>query len=81
MTPEELQKALDDAATKEAKFRKNKMDREAAAAEKEKNKGYWEKIKDMVTSTPVVKPQYGKDPLNRNLTEAEKLAMAARGGK
>ena len=80
MTPE-AQKSIDELVKYEDEQRKKKKIKVDAAAEAEKNKGYWEKIKDMVTSTPVVKPQYNKDPLNRNMTEAEKLAMAARGGK
>ena len=81
MTPEELQKALDDAATKEAKFRKNKMDREAAAAEEEKNKSSWQKYVESWTTTPKAKPKINNDPLGRDLTKAEILAAAARGEK
>jgi len=81
MTPEELQKALDDAVTKEAKFRKNKMDRQAAAAEEEKNKSSWQKFVESWTSTPKAKSKINNDPLGRNLTQAEILARAARGEK
>lgn len=79
MTPE-AQKSIDELVKFEEAQRNKRKIREAAAAKVENNKGYWEKFKDKITSTPVVNPQYGKDPLNRNLTEAEKLAMAARGG-
>ncbi len=72
MTPE-AQDSIDQLVKREAEFRERKKIKAAAAAEAEKNKGYWEKFKDSFTSTPAVKPQDGRDPLNRNMNKAEQF--------
>lgn len=71
MTPE-AQKRIDEQVKYLAEQREKKKTKKSSNFS-------WEKYKPP-TSTPTPTPTYN-DPLKRNLTEAERLAMAARGEK